>query len=493
MINVLNKLNFFIKTKLLVFVIFFSMITIIVLSQYSIFTLKKDFDTLFQKRMLPVVKLERIKDLYNINIFKTIQQYRKKEINFNQAKDVISLAKKLIKKECKACFEKKDSLKGFEKLIFTNVLDLQKRIDIELQNFLVNKKIDFEKLKSNINTLNIYLSNLININMKKALEEKNIVDKKFSFMIKASVLSIVIVFVFSITLMVLIVENFTKIHIELEKKVKEKTEELEKINKNLEYRIKKAVEENRKKDKIMFQQNKLASMGEMLQNIAHQWRQPLGAISLILQSIKIKSEMNKLTPEFIDKKIDEALILADNMSKTIDDFKNFSRPDKIKKTLSIKECIYNSKKLVLHFLEKYNIQMKIKIKQDIKIMGYKNELSHVCLNILNNSIDALKNSDVKDKTILIIVKEENSNIIISVIDNGGGIQEENLDKIFEPYFTTKLKDKGSGIGLYMAKQIIENHMKGKIRALNIKYKINNINYKCAMLEIILPRNLNEKL
>jgi len=492
MINVLNKLNFFIKTKILVFVIFFSMITIIVLSQYSIFTLKKDIDTLFQKRMLPIVKLERIKDLYNINIFKTIEQYKKKEINFNQAKDVISLAKKLIKKEC-TCFNKKANLKGFEKLIFTNVLDLQKRIDIELQNFLVNKKIDFEKLKSNINTLNIYLSNLININMKKALEEKNIVDKKFSFMIKASAVSIVIVFVFSITLMILIVENFTKIHMELEKKVKEKTEELEKINKSLEYRIKKAVEENRKKDKIMFQQNKLASMGEMLQNIAHQWRQPLGAISLILQSIKIKNEMNKLTPEFIDKKIDEALILADNMSKTIDDFKNFSRPDKIKKTLSIKECIYNSKKLVLHFLEKYNIQMKIKMKQDIKIMGYKNELSHVCLNILNNSIDALKNSGVKDKTILIIVKEENSNIIISIIDNGGGIKEENLDKIFEPYFTTKLKDKGSGIGLYMAKQIIENHMKGKIRALNIKYKINNINYKCAMLEIILPRNLNEKL
>jgi len=203
--------------------------------------------------------------------------------------------------------------------------------------------------------------------------------------------------------------------------------------------------------------------------------------------------MNKLTPEFIDKKIDEALVLADNMSKTIDDFKNFSRPDKIKKTLSIKECIYNSKKLVLHFLEKYNIQMKIKMKQDIKIMGYKNELSHVCLNILNNSIDALKNSNVKDKTILIIVREENSNIIISVIDNGGGIKEENLDKIFEPYFTTKLKEKGSGVGLYMAKQIIENHMKGKIRALNIKYKINNINYKCAMLEVILPRNLDEKL
>ncbi len=491
----LDRLGFFTKTKLLIFVIFFSMITIIVSSQYSIFIFKNDIDTLFQKRTLSVVKLENIKDLYKINVFETVNQYKSGEINLNQAKEVITLAKELLDKEWECYFQKQYPKKGFESLVIENVLKLRKRINSQIEKFLNTSQVDFKELKNDVNTINIYLSELINFNIKKAVEQKEKTDKRFSFIIKASVLSIVIVSVFSITLIILIVENFKKVHIDLEEKVREKTKELEEINKNLEKRIKKAVEENRRKDKIMFQQSKLAAMGEMLQNIAHQWRQPLGSISLILQSIKLKNEMNKLTPEFVDKKTDEALLLAENMSKTIDDFKNFFRPDKTKKTLSIKECICHSKQLVSHMLEKYKIKIDVSIKEDITILGYKNELSHVCLNILNNAIDSLKTSDVEDKKILIIVKKEKKGIIISIIDNGGGIKEENLEKIFEPYFTTKLKDKGSGIGLYMAKQIIEKHMGGKIKALNIKHKMGtNIMYNCAMFEIFIPiKAENEKL
>jgi len=491
----LDRLGFFAKTKLLIFVILFSMVTIIMLSQYSIFTFKNDIDTLFQKRTVPVVKLENIKDLYKINIYETVNQYKNKVINLRQAKEVITLAKELIDKEWKCYLVKQMPKKGFDGLVIENILKLKERINKQIEKFLKTSEIDFDELKNNINTINIYLSDIINSNIKKAIEQKNKTDKRFSYVIKASVISIVIVFIFSITLMILIVENFKKVHINLEEKVKEKTKELEEINKNLEKRIKKAVEENRRKDKIMFQQSKLAAMGEMLQNIAHQWRQPLGSISLILQSIKLKNEMNKLTAEYIDKKTDEALILADSMSKTIDDFKNFFRPDKTKKTLSIKECICHSKQLVSHMLEKYKIKMDVNIKEDVTILGYKNELSHVCLNILNNAIDSLKRSSVENKKILIIVKKEKKVIIISIIDNGGGIKEENLEKIFEPYFTTKLKDKGSGIGLYMAKQIIEEHMGGKIKALNIKHKMGtNIMYKCAMFEITLPiKENNEKL
>ena len=482
----LDKLGFFAKTKLLIFVISFSMITIIVLSQYSIFTFKNDIDTLFQKRTVPVVKLENIKDLYKINIYETINQYKNGEINLKQAKEVVSLAKELIKKEWESYLNQKLSKNGFEALVIQNILKLKKRINEQIDEFLKTSKIDVNELGSNINTINIYLSDIINSNIKKAIEQKNKTDKRFAFVIKASVLSIIVVFIFSITLMILIVENFKKIHIDLEEKIKEKTKELEVINKNLEKRIKKAVEENRRKDKIMFQQSKLAAMGEMLQNIAHQWRQPLGSISLILQSIKLKNEMNKLTAEYIDKKTEEALILADNMSKTIDDFKNFFRPDKTKKTFNIKECIYHSKQLISHMLNKYNIEMEIKIKENIEILGYKNELSHVCLNLLNNSIDALKDKNINPKKIYVIVKKEKKGIIISIIDNGGGIKEDCLEKIFEPYFTTKLKDKGSGIGLYMSKQIIEEHMGGSIKALNMKYKINNKMYDCAMFEILIP-------
>jgi len=491
----LDRLGFFAKTKLLIFVILFAMITIIILSQYSIFTFKNDIDTLFQKRTVPVVKLENIKDLYKINVYETINQYKNGEINLKQAKEVISLAKELINKEWKSYLSQKMKVSGFETLVMQNVLNLKKRINGQIDRFLSTSSVDYGNLKNNINTINIYLSDIINANIKKAIERKNKTDKRFAFVIKASIISIVIVFVFSITLMILIIENFKKIHIDLEKTVKEKTKELEKINRNLEKRIKKAVEENRKKDKIMFQQSKLAAMGEMLQNIAHQWRQPLGSISLILQSIKLKNEMNKLTPEYIDRKTEEALELADNMSKTIDDFKNFFRPDKTKKTLSIKECIFHSKKLVSHMLEKYKIVLEVHIKDDIKIVGYKNELSHVCLNILNNAIDSLKESSVEPKKILVIIKKEKNSIIISVIDNGGGIKEEHLEKIFEPYFTTKLKDKGSGIGLYMAKQIIEEHMHGKIKAMNIRHKMGTeIMYNCAMFEITIPiKDTHEKL
>ncbi|NPA87339.1 MAG: HAMP domain-containing histidine kinase [Epsilonproteobacteria bacterium] len=491
----LDRLGFFAKTKLLIFVILFAMITIIVLSQYSIFTFKNDIDTLFQKRTVPVVKLENIKDLYKINVYETVNQYKNGEITLKQAKEVISLARELIEKEWKCYLNKQLPRKGFEALVIQNILELKKRINEQIGNFLNNSEVDFKTLKSNINTINIYLSDIINSNIKKAIEQKNKTDKRFAIVIKASVISIIVVFIFSITLMILIVENFKMIHIDLEEKVKEKTQALEEINKNLEKRIKKAVEENRRKDKIMFQQSKLAAMGEMLQNIAHQWRQPLGSISLILQSIKLKNEMNRLTPEYIDKKTQEALILADSMSKTIDDFKNFFRPDKTRKTLSIKECIYHSRQLVSHLLNKYGIEMEIKIKQDVQILGYKNELSHVCLNILNNAIDSLKNSGVKDKKILIVLRKEKKSIIISMIDNGGGIKEENIEKIFEPYFTTKFKDKGSGIGLYMAKQIIEEHMGGKIRALNIRHKMGtDVMYNCAMFEITLPiKGGDEKL
>ncbi len=493
--KILDKLGFFAKTKLLIFVILFSIITIIILSQYSVFTFKNDIDTLFQKRTVPVVKLENIKDLYKINIYETVNQYKNGEISLKQAKEVIALARELIMKEWRCYLNNRLPDEGFESLVIKNILTLKKRIETQTDQFLKTSHVDFDELKNNVNTINIYLSDIINSNIKKAIEQKNKTDKRFSFVIKASVISIVIVLIFSITLMFLIIENFKKVHIDLEDKVREKTKELEEINKNLEKRIKKAVGDNRRKDKIMFQQSKLAAMGEMLQNIAHQWRQPLGSVSLILQSIKLKNEMNRLTPEYIDVKTDEALELTENMSKTINDFKNFFRPDKTKKTLHIRECIAHSKKLVSHMLEKYGIVLEVKIKEDMSLMGYKNELSHVCLNILNNAIDSLKNSDIQPKKIWIVVKKEKNSIIISVIDNGGGIKKEFTEKIFEPYFTTKLKEKGSGIGLYMSKQIIEEHMGGRIRALNIRHKLGEKEmFECAMFEIILPvKDKNEEL
>ena len=149
----LDKLGFFAKTKLLIFVISFSMITIIVLSQYSIFTFKNDIDTLFQKRTVPVVKLENIKDLYKINIYETINQYKNGEINLKQAKEVVSLAKELIKKEWESYLNQKLSKNGFEALVIQNILKLKKRINEQIDEFLKTSKIDVNELGSNINNI----------------------------------------------------------------------------------------------------------------------------------------------------------------------------------------------------------------------------------------------------------------------------------------------------------------------------------------------------
>jgi signal transduction histidine kinase len=489
--NIFDKLNFVAKTKFLVILVTFSMLLIIGMSMYAIFSFKKDIDTLFNKRTIPVVKLENLKDFYKINIYETIKQYKNREITLKQAKEVVSLAEEVIKKTWKNIKPYSTSSNEFESLLFYNVYKFKNRIDKQVEQFLKTGKVNFKSLKSNVNMLNIYLSDIINSFIKKAVEQKRKTDERFSIILALSVISIIFVFIVTITLIILIVDNFMEIHEYMDKKIKEKTFELENINKNLEKRIKKAIEENRRKDKIMFQQSKLASMGEMLQNISHQWRQPLASLALILQSIQLKNEYKTLNPEFLDKKISEAMNIIENMSSTIDDFRNFFRPDKVKKKLNIKTCILNSISLMSYEFEKYSIKVDLQIR-DVFIYGYANELSHVCLNILSNAVDEFKNSNVDNRKILITVREKGNDIIISVIDNAGGIKTD-VEKIFEPYYTTKLSSGGSGIGLYMAKQIIETHMGGKIRALNIKHKMGTKKfYNCAMFEIILKKN-NEEL
>lgn len=478
------------KIKILIFFSLAAVFVVVLISLYSIFSFKNDIDRLFNNRTLPSVILENMKDYYKINVLETLKQYKHKEINFNQAKEVISLAKIILDKQWKTYLQYSIDNDEIDYLLLKNISSLKKEIDKKINKFLNNKKINYSDIKDSIYSINMFISDLINQNLKKALSEKYISDKRFSIMIKISAISIISVIIGSVILIVLLIEHFKRINLILENEVREKTKELENINKNLEIRIKKAVEENRKKDKIMFQQAKLAAMGEMLQNIAHQWRQPLASISMIIEGFQIKSQLGKLDKEYIQRKTDEALKIAENMSKTIDDFKNFFLPDKVKKRVNIKECIEHSKKLLLPVLNKYNIDLIVKIRHNVHIFGYPNELSHVCLNIINNAIEQLKNKEGL-RRIVIFVKNDKKNVIISVIDNGGGVDEKIIDKIFEPYFTTKLKEHGSGIGLYMAKQIIEKHMEGIIRIKNIKHKMFSENrYNCAMFEIILP--LKEK-
>jgi len=518
LLSYFDNLNFKYKTAFLIFIIAGGMLCIIILSQISILTVKQDFDILFDKRTKSLMQLENIKDSYQVNIQDTLIDFEKKQINFEQTNEVLELAQEIIDKNWSLYknqnqIQSKEILTTFIKLF---IIEEEKYYENEiLRNSIINNiekkmemiKKDIKKLNltqeenyySNldlqINAISIYFTSLINYDLSLAINEKRNTDKIFNIIVIFSVISIFIVFLFSIILSIFIINNFKQLHNSLEQKVSEKTKELQELNIYLETKISKEVLQNRKKDIIMFQQARFASLGEMLNNIAHQWRQPLGSITMIIQSFQTKMLLGKLTATFVDEKVHDALLLANNMSNTLDDFKNFFSPNKIKSKFSIKNCIEHSIELSKYLLNQENIELILNVKKDVQINSYYNELSHVFLNIISNSKDALSsNVDKNDRIIKIIVNKFRDHLVVNIVDNGGGISEEILPKIFEPYYTTKYKSAGTGIGLYMSKQIIEKHMDGKISCKNILHKIKNEKiFNCSLFTIKIPiQNENEE-
>ncbi|WP_424688371.1 MAG: sensor histidine kinase [Halarcobacter ebronensis] len=244
--------------------------------------------------------------------------------------------------------------------------------------------------------------------------------------------------------------------------------ELEEQNKELEKLVAIEVEKNRQKDEIIFQQNKLAAMGEMLENIAHQWRQPLMEISALFIPIEAKLSFNKNIDkdELLDS-IDKLNHITKYMSNTIDDFKNFFATNKEKTEFKLSDQINSSLGIIITGLRKNGIFVDIIIKKNPTIFGYKNEYTQVLINILNNAKDALIDRKIKEPKIIITLDSNNKNSILSVEDNAGGIQVKPIDNIFKPFFTYGKKE-GTGIGLFMSKLIIEKNMNGKLLVLNEK-------------------------
>jgi signal transduction histidine kinase len=252
-------------------------------------------------------------------------------------------------------------------------------------------------------------------------------------------------------------------------KIREYTDTLNDLNRNLEQKIRLEVEKNREKDRILIRQSRQAALGEMIGNIAHQWRQPINALGLIIQDIEDAHDHNELSGGYIRKSIDLSMDLITHMSDTIDDFRNFFVPNKDKNHFPIDEAIDNALKIVGASLSNYEIRVEQQLEDHIHIYTYKNEFTQVIINILNNSKDAFKTVDERPKLITIraFVNEAIREFVLSISDNAGGIDPAIMEKIFDPYFTTKHKDQGTGIGLYMSKSIIENNMKGALQAENI--------------------------
>ncbi len=251
----------------------------------------------------------------------------------------------------------------------------------------------------------------------------------------------------------------------LELRVKAKTKELEELNRTLERRVQEEISKNEEKQRVMFWQSRHASLGQMLANIAHQWRQPLTELSLTMFGIK-KAAINNDQDQLMDF-YDESKKIIRNMSSTIDDFTNFFKPDKEKHYFDISESINESLQILDKIIKKEMISIKTDFEK-IEVLGITNELTQVIINLIQNSKDAFIHNSILIREILITTKKEKGFAIIRLQDNAGGIKEKNIEKIFEPYFTTKHTSQGTGLGLFMSKMICEQGLHGSIDVKSIK-------------------------
>lgn len=335
-----------------------------------------------------------------------------------------------------------------------------KRPVIEVQDeFYVKKDLEIKNIEGTLVANAIFFLDVT--------KEK----KDYISTVRTSIFTSILLFIFA----AVIVNYFFN---SLIKKINKKEEALRKINKNLEQTVENEIkhrlevqqtaqEQKQKSEQLLMQQSKLALLGEMIGNIAHQWRQPLMQLSAILMYFDAYNEKGKLTPERFEKKLKEGNLIIDFMSKTIEDFRNYYKPEKQKEEFLLKDSVDSALFIINSSLKTSNIKVDISnIDENIKLFSYKNEFSQALLNIITNAKDILNLRKTQNGEIKIKAKEENDHIIISVEDNAGGIEEENIKKVFDPYFTTKHKSQGTGIGLYMTKMIVENNMDGSIEVSN---------------------------
>jgi signal transduction histidine kinase len=282
-------------------------------------------------------------------------------------------------------------------------------------------------------------------------------------------------------------DKLSSLNENLEQQVLKRTDELNVLNESLEVKIKEEIENSRKKDQQLLEHSRQAQMGEMISMIAHQWRQPLGAISATSIDMKMKLMFNSydLSKEdqkdefnnYLDARLTKIEEFVGNLTQTIDDFRNFYKPNKDKKSVTINEPIKKSLNIIrdaansrgIKIIENYNAQKVLSL--------YDNELMQVFLNIFKNAQDNFVEKNIQNAKIVINTEDRDDSVYVEILDNGGGIPEEILSKIFDPYFSTKNEKNGTGLGLYMSKMIVEDHHNGTI---NVK---NSEEGACFMIEI----------
>ena len=335
-----------------------------------------------------------------------------------------------------------------------------------LEDKKIRKKLVFIKLYKEWNWVigsGLFLDemNMVISNKKRVLEKR--INEYIQTAMIISFLLIISVSILSL----FISQKINLTFLEYQKKVKRKELRLKNLNKNLNNKIAKAIKEVKSKDRAMLHQSRHARMGEMLSMISHQWRQPLSRLSGILMEVETKVIFKKYDDDFLLKSSNDATNIIEYMSNTIEDFKNFFKPEKEKTNFYISHACEHSIGLVKDSLKNQKINLNYKIIRDKKIRGYQREYSQVILNLLLNARDALLTNNIKNPNINLIINTYKDKTIVIVSDNAKGIKEDYLEKIFEPYYSTK-SNQGTGLGLYMSKVIIEKSMNGSLTVRNNK-------------------------
>ena len=239
------------------------------------------------------------------------------------------------------------------------------------------------------------------------------------------------------------------------------------------------------KDNLLYQQSRMAAMGEMLENIAHQWRQPLSVISTASSGVKAQIDFDMIKIEEISDSMNHINNSVQHLSQTIDDFRDFFKPDKVKNEFHMNTIVEKTFKLIKSQFKTANIIL-VKNIEEISFFGLENELIQVLINVLNNARDELVNKEKDERLLFIDITKENKNVKISIKDNAGGISKNIINDIFKSHFTTKQESNGTGVGLYMSKTIIEEHMHGSIHVDNVHFEYQGNSHYGALFQIIIP-------
>lgn len=256
---------------------------------------------------------------------------------------------------------------------------------------------------------------------------------------------------------------------ELERSVAERTQALDELNRTLDQRVRDEIAKRKEQESLLIHQSRLAAMGEMIGAIAHQWRQPLNALSLVMQNVSMQQRMGTLSEESMARMQDKAGQLVQRMSSTIDEFRDMFKPGKHSEAFSLVQSLRSATGIMEGVFRNHNIELQLECDESIKLFGVPGEFSQVVLNLISNAKDALLQSRQTAPNILIRAYVVGTRVFLEVEDNGGGIPTDVLGKVFEPYFTTKDEGLGTGIGLYMSKMIVENNMNGRLLAANAEH------------------------